>query len=158
MYTTMTYDRHRDIRDRAERMFERMWFKGRVRALWAQLTGANQNLLFLSDVSAEPVSIEKLERTPVDLDMIQGTEGRNDRFDNAFNPISRRMRNRWVGVASAIMDDITQIPPIEVIQVGDVYYVSDGHHRVSASKALGKISIDANIIRWHMADEAPSPH
>lgn len=151
MYATSLPDRNRAMRDRATALFDRWWFFGKLAALWATLTHSSNHLLFLSDLGVKPTSVQRLERTPIDLDAVRGTEGRNDRFDKHFYPVHRRDRNRWVGVATAIMDDITQVPPIDVIQVGDVYYISDGHHRVSAAKALGKIAIDANITRWHTA-------
>lgn len=143
-----TYDRHRAMRDRADGLFDRSWFIGQVKALLARVTGANRNLRFLSDIDSEGVHTETLKRTPIPIDRIKGTEGRTDRFDKDFHPRLRRNKARWMGVAVAIMDNYAQLPPIEVVQVGDVYYVLDGHHRVSAAKALGKITIDANIIRW----------
>jgi hypothetical protein len=37
------------------------------------------------------------------------------------------------------------LPPISVVQVGDVYAVRDGHHRVSVARARGAVSIDATV-------------
>lgn len=144
-----TYDRQRAMRERAKGLFDRSWLAGQLKALRARFTGEDRELLFLSDIDGSGAQIETLKRTPVLLDQIKGTEGRTDRFDKDFHPRLRRNKARWVGVAVAILDDYGQLPPIEVVQVGDVYYVLDGNHRVSAAKALGKISIDANIIRWH---------
>ncbi|MEL6270399.1 MAG: hypothetical protein AAFV33_06320 [Chloroflexota bacterium] len=147
-----TYDRRREMHAAAERLYDRSWGMGQIKAVVAKVTGSPRDLLFLADIEDEPVRIEKLERQAIDIDLIRGTEGRSDRFDIDFHPINRRSRARWVSVATGIMEDITHIPPIEVVQVGETYYVQDGHHRVSASKALGKIMIDANVTRWHMAE------
>ena len=46
------------------------------------------------------------------------------------------------------------LPPIELIRLGDTYYVRDGHHRVSVARALGQDEIDAQVIVW---DVAPAP-
>ena len=37
------------------------------------------------------------------------------------------------------------IPPIEVYRVGDLHFVSDGHHRVSIAAATGRQTIDAYV-------------
>ena len=42
--------------------------------------------------------------------------------------------------------DGTVLPPVELIQVGDIYFVRDGHHRISVARALGEEYIDAEII------------
>ena len=47
------------------------------------------------------------------------------------------------------------LPPVELIQVGDDYYVQDGHHRVSAARALGYGYVDAIVVVWEIeAEEA----
>lgn len=38
------------------------------------------------------------------------------------------------------------LPPIEVYQVGDVYFVLDGNHRVSIARQEGVEFIDAHVI------------
>ena len=35
------------------------------------------------------------------------------------------------------------LPAISVVQVGDTYYVRDGHHRVSVARLLGEEYIEA---------------
>jgi hypothetical protein len=37
-------------------------------------------------------------------------------------------------VAGALQNRIA-LPPVQLIQVGGIYYVRDGHHRVSVSRA-----------------------
>ena len=39
-----------------------------------------------------------------------------------------------------------RLPSVELIQVGEVYYVSDGHHRVSVARALKYDFIDAVVV------------
>ena len=45
------------------------------------------------------------------------------------------------------------LPPVELIQIGEVYFVRDGHHRISVAAALGQQEIDAMVTVWH----APAP-
>jgi hypothetical protein len=47
------------------------------------------------------------------------------------------------------------LPPVHLIQVGDVYFVRDGHHRISVAKALGQTQIEANVTVWNVAGALP---
>jgi len=75
-------------------------------------------------------------------------------FDPAFLPLSPRMRERWMRVYQA-MTEGGELPPIEVYKVGDDYYVSDGHHRVSVARALGRGTIPARVTE--VRTRAPLP-
>lgn len=147
---TITYNpnRMKAIREHAESDFEQSWLKGRVLAVLATLTRTNRTLRYLGDLNPRDYEPVTLERQAIPLHKIQGTNGRLDRFDRDFHPILRRDKARWTGVASGMMNDPTQLPPLELVQVGDVYYVLDGHHRVSVARSLGKLFIDANVIQW----------
>jgi hypothetical protein len=46
-----------------------------------------------------------------------------------------------------MMNGIT-LPPVELIKVGQDYFVRDGHHRISVSRMLGYGSIDAVVIEY----------
>jgi hypothetical protein len=37
------------------------------------------------------------------------------------------------------------MPPIDVYRIGDLYFVEDGHHRVSVARALGDTEIEARV-------------
>ena len=39
------------------------------------------------------------------------------------------------------------MPPIDVFRIGDLYFVQDGHHRVSVARALGDTDINAHVMR-----------
>ena len=58
-----------------------------------------------------------------------------------------RDRERWVNVATAMMEDAA-LPPIELIHVNGTYFVRDGHHRVSVAKMIGQQEIDAIVTTW----------
>jgi hypothetical protein len=86
----------------------------------------------------------------VDIHKIIGTEGRAADFDLGFHPIKEESRERWVNMAHAYLLGVP-LPPVELIRVGDVYFVRDGHHRVSVALALGQKGIDAEVITWRVA-------
>ena len=80
----------------------------------------------------------------IKLDAVVGSvESRRD-FDRHFRPTSGRVRERWERLALAQRRG-ESIPPIDVYQVGDLYFVKDGHHRVSIGTATGQRTIDAYV-------------
>jgi len=80
----------------------------------------------------------------IPLDSIVGTVDRSRDFDRSFRPTSRRVRRRWEGIAEAIRRG-QAMPPIDVYKIGDLYFVRDGHHRVSVARAMGLDTIDAYV-------------
>ena len=81
----------------------------------------------------------------IPLTKIIGSEGRTNDFDSAFNPLKSHNRDRWIGIAAARRRG-TILPPVELIQVADTYFVRDGNHRVSVAKAAGQVEIEAQIL------------
>jgi hypothetical protein len=78
------------------------------------------------------------------LDSIVGSVDRSGEFDRDFRPLSRRVRKRWQRVNEAQRRG-AGMPPIEVIGVGDLHFVVDGHHRVSVARHLGLEVIEAYV-------------
>jgi hypothetical protein len=90
----------------------------------------------------------------VPIHSIIGSEGKATDFDMGFHPIKEASRERWVSLAMAYVGCLP-LPPVELIQVGDVYFVRDGHHRISVSRAFGQTSIDAEVITWQAIPPFP---
>src|SRR3954454_24213807 len=80
----------------------------------------------------------------VPLDAIVGTVDRTVDFDRGFRPTSPRLRSRWERIAAAQRRG-EAMPPISLYKVGDLYFVRDGHHRVSVAKAFDRPDIDAYV-------------
>src|SRR5437763_11059836 len=80
----------------------------------------------------------------IPLDRIVGTIDRARDFDRRFRPTSRRVRSRWEHVAAAMRRG-QAMPPVDLVRIGDIYFVRDGHHRVSVARALGRSDIDAYV-------------
>ena len=79
-----------------------------------------------------------------DLDAIVGTVDRERDFDRRFRPTSARVRGRWEQIAAAMRRG-ESLPPVDLIKIGEIYFVRDGHHRVSVARALGRADIDAYV-------------
>ncbi|GAB4516495.1 MAG: hypothetical protein OHK0046_21960 [Anaerolineae bacterium] len=148
------YERLARLEEIAEGMFYRLWLWSKIKDLLATITGRRRDLLFISRSDGTDVPFETLPTHPIRVEQIKGSIGRADRFDREWMPRQRRDKDRWVGVAVAMMADTTQLPPVNVVQLDDVYYINDGHHRVSAARALGKIYVDANVTCWKISSDS----
>ncbi len=90
------------------------------------------------------VSERTLGLQVVALDTILGTVDRGRDFDRRFRPTSRRVRSRWERIAAAMRRG-EAMPPIDLMRIGEIHFVRDGHHRVSVARALGRADIDAYV-------------
>ena len=43
------------------------------------------------------------------------------------------------------------LPPVQLIRVGETFFVQDGHHRVSVARARGELDIEAEVTEWSLA-------
>jgi hypothetical protein len=80
----------------------------------------------------------------VPLDAIVGTVDRMKGFDRHFRPTTPQVRARWERIATAMRRG-EPMPPVDLYRVGEVYFVKDGHHRVSVARALGLHEIEARV-------------
>ncbi|MFZ1993382.1 MAG: hypothetical protein WAU75_04680 [Solirubrobacteraceae bacterium] len=80
----------------------------------------------------------------VPLDAIVGTVDRGRDFDRSFRPTTGRVRSRWEHIATAMRRG-EAMPPVDLVRIGQIYFVRDGHHRVSVARALGRGDIDAMV-------------
>lgn len=87
---------------------------------------------------------QQLGELVIPLSRIVGSVDKTTEFDRGFRPTSGRSRQRWERIAEAIRRG-EETPPIDVYKVGDLYFVRDGHHRVSVANALGLDLIDAFV-------------
>jgi len=90
------------------------------------------------------VSEHRVGMKVVPLDAIVGSVDRGRDYDRRFRPTSGRTRGRWEQIAAAARRG-ESFPPIDVLRVGELYFVRDGHHRVSVARALGRADIDAYV-------------
>ncbi len=77
-------------------------------------------------------------------DIVGAADGADGKFDRDFLPTDERSRSRFQAIVVALRQR-EELPPIEVYQLHDHYYVVDGHHRVAAGRALGEKCIAAYV-------------
>jgi hypothetical protein len=110
------------------------------------LTPDKDKLLSFNDVKdiLKPKNQTYRGMRVVPIDLIVGSEGRYRDFNKYFFPKADHLRSRWVRVDEARLKDIV-LPPIQLYEIGGVYFVRDGNHRVSVAKSQGIESIDAEV-------------
>jgi hypothetical protein len=123
---------------------------------WSKLTGRSRGLFALKQVRA--VCTIKAESDggirAVPISQIRGSEGRAGDFDRDPNPLKDHTRERWLGIAAA-RESGTALPPVSLVQVGDIYFVKDGHHRISVARALGRSELEARVTIWQATGPLP---
>lgn len=115
----------------------------------ARLRRQSDALLSYEQVARQLRLAERSERgvKPIPLAAIIGSVGRAADFTRDFLPRRAQDEQRWASVRAAFGDPNSQgIPPIDVYQVGEVYFVLDGNHRVSVARRAGMTYIDARVI------------
>lgn len=80
----------------------------------------------------------------IPIDHIVGSVGRYRDFDRHFLPLNPASEERWKRLDMAL-NQLVCLPPIEVFQVGEVYFVRDGNHRVSVARANKLTEIEAVV-------------
>jgi hypothetical protein len=114
----------------------------------------NELLSFDAVRSSLPIygqSYRGVKEVPVER-IVGTTSNRYADFDRAFLPSQARTKGRWKHIDELRLRDVN-LPPVQVYQVGDVYFVRDGHHRVSVARQTGQTFIDAEVIE--MQTHAP---
>jgi hypothetical protein len=132
---------------RARTDFETARIQAFLRDAGAVIRGDTRPLLSFDEVRRaarlEGQSYTGLKDVPI-AD-IRGSVGRPNDFDASFLPVKPQMRRRWAHLDEAMRRG-EPVPPIEVYHLGDVYFVKDGHHRVSVARHLSWKTIPARVI------------
>lgn len=81
----------------------------------------------------------------VPLGKIVGSEGRYRDFNRHFLPRKEHLKQRWMNIDKTYYQDIG-LPPVRLYEMGGIYFVRDGNHRVSVARSLGQQDIDAEVV------------
>lgn len=115
-------------------------------AIMARIRGRPTELLSFEEIRARlRIHVEHYRGLhDIPLAQIAGSVGRLHQFTREFLPKRAASRERWSRIyAEAI--GLRGLPPIEVYQIDDVYFVRDGNHRVSVARQMGLDSIQAHV-------------
>ncbi len=138
----------------ARQDFEQLYRSGLVSNAWSTVTGRRNGLLQLEETKRGKQAGARNDAgiQTVEIDSIAGSESRAQDFDIKWRPLNRSNQERWTNIAVARMNDVP-LPAIDLIKVGQAYFVRDGHHRISVAKHNGQLEMEANVTEWHMAEE-----
>jgi hypothetical protein len=140
--------------------FERARRRSAYRRLARVVRGGEtpRDLLPLEEATQRlrPFSRSYVGLRAIPVSHIVGTESRERDFDRDFLPRRTDIGPRWREVERAFPEG--DFPPIVVYQLGDAYFVVDGHHRVAIARQRGMATIDAEVTelraRWHLPADA----
>jgi hypothetical protein len=106
----------------------------------------------------EPLSFEAVKRSlkifgqsyrgvqtvPITQIIGSATLRYND-FDRAFLPTQQRTKSRWRNIDRLYYQSV-DLPPVQLYQVGEFYFVRDGHHRISVARERGQQFIEGEVV------------
>ena len=142
----MSIQRPTDISSRVHADFARARSRAFLHDLWALLAGTRNSLLSYDEVKEKlriSGPIYRGVRT-VEVAKIVGSGNRYRDFDHAFLPAHNSIADRWQRVDRAFYEEVS-LPPVVLYKVGDIYFVVDGHHRVSVAREQGQEFIEAEV-------------
>lgn len=120
--------------------------KATIQSILARLAGQPNDLLVFEQVRHLLGGIDQPKRVLKDIPLasIVGSVNRYTDFTRALLPLSDADKSRWAKVRQ-LADRFEGLPPIDVYQMGEVYFILDGHHRASVARELGATHIQANV-------------
>lgn len=135
-----------ELNSRTRADFSRARFKSFVNQVLSVLSGQPTKLLSYDEVKEKLRIGGPIYRgvKTIRVDQITGSLNRYHEFDRAFLPKDDQLANRWQKVDRAFYQDI-YLPPVVLYKVGEVYFVVDGHHRVSVAREQGQEFIEAEV-------------
>jgi len=138
-------DEMTNTRAEGVRHFGKARWQATLTQLTARFTGRDMRLLPFDAIRSELRWQNPLYKgvQEIPLTAVVGSVGRYREFNRQFLPLSDSLKERWVQVDT--LSTTAGWPPIEVYQVGNVYFVRDGNHRVSVARHMQIPTIEAHV-------------
>ena len=132
---------------RAHDDFTRIRIREAMTKIFSTILNSNRELLSLHEATAilKPKSETYKGMKMVPINRIVGSEGRYRDFNRKFLPKHDNMRSRWERIDIAHYEHKI-LPPVHLYEIGGVYFIRDGNHRVSVAKTNKVEFIDAEVI------------
>ena len=140
----------------AVKLYRKQRWQALARKVWSVLSGRSCKLYDLAGICPSLASpgYERMGVHSVAINDIRGSESKALDFDADFRPLADHYRLRWLRMAAACLTR-HPLPPVTLIQVGEVFFVRDGHHRLSVARALGQRHMDAKYQCGMYEDHCP---
>jgi len=126
--------------------FKKVRFQASLSRIFESLFGRPGKLISFDEIKKKlPIGASSHRGTQVvKLEQIIGSMNRYDEFDRAFRPYKANSSKRWQNVDRAFYEGVN-LPTVVLYKIGEVYFVVDGHHRVSVARNQNQIFIDADV-------------
>jgi hypothetical protein len=140
-----------NLNEQVDADFTRARRRARLRAVVARIRRehTSNRLLSFDDVRRELAANNRLHRGTkiVEADQIVGSVGRWRDFDRSFLPARSNVGQRWKRIDRAFQKG-EDMPPVELYEIGDAYFVVDGHHRVSVARYHDVPTVEASVAEF----------
>ena len=141
-----------DLNEQVDADFTRARRRARLRAVAALIRREHTpNRLLSFEVVRRELSVanKRLHRGTrvVEVEQIVGSVGRWGDFDRSFLPARASVGHKWKRIDRAFQRG-EDLPPVELYEIGDSYFVSDGHHRVSVARFHGVSTVEAAVAEF----------
>jgi len=135
-----------ELSSRVRADYDQARFQAFLNRVWSVLSGQPGELLSYDEIKEKLHIGGPIYRgvQTVKVEQIVGSLNRYQDFDRAFLPTRDDTSDRWQSVNRAFYEDVS-LPPVVLYKVGEVYFVVDGHHRVSVARKQKQIFIDAEV-------------
>lgn len=129
----------------AHHLWEQARRAATMQEVLCSLKRCSPDLMSFEAAAHGQTQVQKIHRgvREIPIDQIQGSVGRSRDFTNLFLPRSPSLRWRWQRIVQMVACYCD--PVVELYKLDGSYYVMDGHHRVSAMRALGRTTIAADV-------------
>jgi hypothetical protein len=125
---------------------------GRARTAWRRRARARRRSVLPSLYDRYPGATRAPRRRiglqTVPLERVVGTMRHPSQNTGDFLPLPELRGTNWLGRWQRInraTNRLEILPPVDLVKVGDDYYIEDGHNRVAAATAAGAVDIDADV-------------
>jgi hypothetical protein len=135
-----------ELSSRVREDYRRVRLKAFLNRVWAVISGRPTHLLSYDEIREKLHVGGPIYRgvQTIRVEQIAGSLNRYQAFDRAFLPTQDDTASRWQWVNRAFYEDIS-LPPVVLYKVGEVFFVVDGHHRVSVAREQGQEFIEAEV-------------
>ena len=140
-----------NLNEQVDADFTRARRRARLRAVVARIRRehTSNRLLSFDDVRRELAANNRLYRGTrvVEVEEIIGSVGRWRDFDRSFLPARASVGQRWKRIDRAFQRG-EDMPPVELYEIGEAYFVVDGHHRVSVARYHDVPTVEAAVAEF----------
>jgi hypothetical protein len=140
------------LEEQVDKDFIRARRKALLKRIGARLRrsdAASDRPLCFDELKKLPGAMGRIHRgmRTVPVGQIGGSVGRCLEFDRDFMPAKASVEERWKRIDRAFHRG-EQLPAVSLYKVGGIYFVLDGHHRVSVARYHGVAWIDADVTEF----------